>query len=428
MFLNPFTRIAGFSALFYGFAVLLLTAVIAAPCGVNFVGSLNIHVARPMPFTLIFTWLMLGWLSAAAFFYIAGLLFSKSNIRAIDVFGTFALARAPFLIAAPFGLLPGLWNLHPRPDQMPTEVIISLTVFGIICLLVDIWVVIWSYNAFAVSTNVKSKWLFAVVFVISEIVAIVLSASAAALLPLQRPLEVKPVVVVDVNLDPNDTTLEGIAERFFVSIVEGKAADSFQQFKMDEAMRSWIQEGKYKSVGKTIRQMYGGVGELRKKKVIQPTELSDDLPQIQFVELFYTGKTNSFKTRVSFQGDQIIGIRLFPWTDEQDFGGTPIQLETPTGTIYGTLLEPEQATKPVPVVLLLAGSGPTDRECNQPASKTNAYRMIAEALQQNGIASVRFDKRGVGASVDAGTDESKLRFEHLVEDALVVHLDLRSPP
>ena len=100
-------------------------------------------------------------------------------------------------------------------------------------------------------------------------------------------------------------------------------------------------------------------------------------------------------------------------------GGTLIILETPTGTICGTLLEPEHMTKPVPVVLLLAGSGPTDRDGNQlPRLHIDNHRLIAEALQEHGIASVRFDKRGVAASVAAGRTESELRFEHYVDDAV----------
>jgi len=107
-------------------------------------------------------------------------------------------------------------------------------------------------------------------------------------------------------------------------------------------------------------------------------------------------------------------------TAEQSHGGTPIQIATPTGTIFGTLLEPEQTTEPMPVVLILAGSGPTDRNCNQlPAIHTNAYRMLGEALQQNGIVSVRFDKRGIGASAAAVTEESLLHLDHYVDDAVL---------
>jgi len=210
----------------------------------------------------------------------------------------------------------------------------------------------------------------------------------------------------------NDAALEKTAERFFELMVEGKKVDAFQEFEMTETMRSWFQAGKHQSAAKDFRRQFGSTGELRKTEVIRHT------PQIQSVELFYSGKTNSFKARVTFEGNRISGVHYLFWSDEQAHGGTPIQLATPTGTIFGTLLEPEQTTEPMPVVLILAGSGATDRNCNQlPAVHTNAYRMLAEALQQNGIASVRFDKRGVGASAEVGADESKLRFEHYVEDA-----------
>ena len=200
--LNPFTRIAGFSALCYGCLLMFLTAAIAAPCGVNFASSLNIHVARPMPFMPIFSLLILGWLCAATVFYFAGLLFSPSKIRAVDIYGTFALARAPFLIAAPFGLLPGLWNLDPLQTQMPP----TFWIFVAIALLVDIWIVILSYNAFAVSANMKNKWLFTAVFIISEVVAIVLSGPLVTWM-LPRPMRDNPAtpaaVVVGQANDPN---------------------------------------------------------------------------------------------------------------------------------------------------------------------------------------------------------------------------------
>ena len=96
----------------------------------------------------------------------------------------------------------------------------------------------------------------------------------------------------------------------------------------------------------------------------------------------------------------------------------PIQMETPTGTIRGTLTLPLQASN-VPVVLLIAGSGPTDRDGNTPmaAGKNDSLKMLAAALRDIGLASVRFDKRGIAASSGAARSESELRFEHFVEDA-----------
>jgi alpha-beta hydrolase superfamily lysophospholipase len=72
----------------------------------------------------------------------------------------------------------------------------------------------------------------------------------------------------------------------------------------------------------------------------------------------------------------------------------------------------------IPVALLIAGSGPTDRDGNNPRMKNNALKMLAEALYKNGIASLRYDKRGIGASKPAGLKESELRFDTYIRDAV----------
>ena len=73
-----------------------------------------------------------------------------------------------------------------------------------------------------------------------------------------------------------------------------------------------------------------------------------------------------------------------------------VTLKTSSGNLEGTLLLPE-IEKP-PVVLIIAGSGPTDRNGNNPSLKPNYLKMLAEGLHKNNIASLRFDKRGVAES------------------------------
>ncbi len=92
-----------------------------------------------------------------------------------------------------------------------------------------------------------------------------------------------------------------------------------------------------------------------------------------------------------------------------------IILETKTGDIKGSLLIPSVSEKTA-VVLIIAGSGPTDRNGNNPIMTNNSLIMLAKELQKNGIASVRYDKRGIGESKNSGLQESDLRFEHYVKD------------
>ena len=93
----------------------------------------------------------------------------------------------------------------------------------------------------------------------------------------------------------------------------------------------------------------------------------------------------------------------------------PIVLKTNTATIHGSLLIPEKTEKP-PVVLIIAGSGPTDRNGNQQQLENNSRKLLATGLQEKGIASLRFDKRGVGESTLEGVQRKDIVIGHFIDD------------
>ncbi len=94
-----------------------------------------------------------------------------------------------------------------------------------------------------------------------------------------------------------------------------------------------------------------------------------------------------------------------------------VHITTSTGTLYGTQII-STSNVPEPVVLIVAGSGPTDRDGNNPlAGQNNSLKLLAEGLADRGIASIRYDKRGIGESLAAGLQEVDLRFDTYVEDA-----------
>ena len=86
-------------------------------------------------------------------------------------------------------------------------------------------------------------------------------------------------------------------------------------------------------------------------------------------------------------------------------------------TLKGSLEIPK-ANKPIDVVLIISGSGPTDRDGNSSVfpGKNNSLKMLADSLFENGIASLRYDKRGVGASDKV--KESDLTFDMYINDAV----------
>lgn len=102
-------------------------------------------------------------------------------------------------------------------------------------------------------------------------------------------------------------------------------------------------------------------------------------------------------------------------------------LATPTGELHGSLLLPKSA-EPVPIALLIAGSGPTDRDGNNPAGRNDSLKRLAQALARRGIASLRYDKRGVAASHGAAPDERALSVEGYAADAAAWGRKLKSDP
>jgi pimeloyl-ACP methyl ester carboxylesterase len=94
--------------------------------------------------------------------------------------------------------------------------------------------------------------------------------------------------------------------------------------------------------------------------------------------------------------------------------GMPVTAPGPQGPLEGTYLD---AGKHTPVVLIIPGSGPTDRDGNNPLGITAApYRLLAEALARQAVSSVRIDKRGLGGSKGAVADGNKVTIADYVTD------------
>ncbi len=88
--------------------------------------------------------------------------------------------------------------------------------------------------------------------------------------------------------------------------------------------------------------------------------------------------------------------------------------------IVGSLVTPGHAHGAMPLVIIIAGSAPTDRNCNGQGFKTDAYKKMAQMLALKGIASYRYDKRGIGSSTNPYFKESDLRFTNMVDDAKMI--------
>jgi pimeloyl-ACP methyl ester carboxylesterase len=93
----------------------------------------------------------------------------------------------------------------------------------------------------------------------------------------------------------------------------------------------------------------------------------------------------------------------------------PIELDIKVGTLYGVVDLPPGAG-PFPVVVFIAGSGPTDRDGNQPRLKNDSLKLLGQGLAARGVAVLRYDRRGIGESRKTAPKEIDLTIDLLAED------------
>ena len=109
-------------------------------------------------------------------------------------------------------------------------------------------------------------------------------------------------------------------------------------------------------------------------------------------------------------------ICIGAFAQEKNYGTTLVSIDQ---EIQGTLLSPKKQNN-TPLAILIAGSGPTDRDGNQAHLKNNSLKYLAEGLAEKEISVFRYDKRII-AQMNKGTvQEDKLTFEDGVNDALLV--------
>jgi pimeloyl-ACP methyl ester carboxylesterase len=86
--------------------------------------------------------------------------------------------------------------------------------------------------------------------------------------------------------------------------------------------------------------------------------------------------------------------------------------------VEGTLLLPNTIENPK-LAIIIAGSGPTDRNGNQNFMQNNALKKLAESLSESGIATFRYDKRIV-KQIRMNNVDPNITFDDFVDDAIAV--------
>ena len=185
---NPFQYIAGSKSMLAGLLILFLTAVTGYLSHTHFPDILSIKLSHGFPLWYVAAQVFTNWLVISVLLYVLASIFSSSSVRIVDIFGTQALARFPYFLAAftgffgamrKFGKYVMYVKLHRGEPVDFSSGDATLAVLLILAsILLSIWTIILMYNAFRVSANLKggkAVVLFIVAFVISMAATIFLS-------------------------------------------------------------------------------------------------------------------------------------------------------------------------------------------------------------------------------------------------------------
>lgn len=85
--------------------------------------------------------------------------------------------------------------------------------------------------------------------------------------------------------------------------------------------------------------------------------------------------------------------------------------------VEGTLLTPSTNSFNDPIAIIIPGSGPTDRDGNQPTLNNNSLKLLAQGLCKEGVSTFRYDKRLLAQIRIKNFDENKVHFDQFVDDA-----------
>ncbi len=221
--INPFERIAGWPALLIGLCVMALTAVFGKINKVAFDGALDVHAGATFSFAASFAMQAVDLLALFLTMWLAGVCFSKTKVRAVDVAGTMALSRAPMLLLVILSFLPivpaGLFDT-PR-----------LTVFGIVSIVLIIWMIALMYHAFSVSCRMKGT-RGTVVFIGALLVAEAVSKCLFIFLLSSMFTNPEPPTS-DAASDGNQTTAVVVADTAAIRRNATQITESFRQGDFD---------------------------------------------------------------------------------------------------------------------------------------------------------------------------------------------------
>jgi hypothetical protein len=178
---NPFRYVAGVASLVLGLAAILVSGVVCYFAQVHFDGVLDVHFIDSAPLWFFLAEGLIAWLCMALVLQIFGAMLAPARFRFVDMLGTQALARWPYLFIALVSLPPGfermIQYLTEKALKTPPSVTVTVadgavTVLGLsVIFAATVWTVLLMYRGYAVSTGIKEMRKKTLSFIVALIIA-----------------------------------------------------------------------------------------------------------------------------------------------------------------------------------------------------------------------------------------------------------------
>ncbi len=312
---NPFHFLAGGRALAWGLACIVLTAWLGGAFEYRYTGVLSFQLLTPAPIWLAITQGLAAWAVPSVLLYLGGRQLSRSRVRAIDVFGTQALARAPGLLMALVVVSPPFRDLtssliYQGTSQFTIAQFSALIAVATVMVLLLVWIVLLMYRGFAVSCNVAGGWAIAV-FVVA--IALGEVATGATGHYLQGAITPRTVASAPVQSEQHH-----LAERLATRVLLGHEQGRFEALGPEEATgdfrRGFTEESQRRS-HQTIRQLFGAFEGLD----FVETRSTEDQPHL-LIHRFkgrYGAASGPLEVRVVLDLEgKLAGLWIKPWQDQ----------------------------------------------------------------------------------------------------------------
>ena len=296
LLINPFERIAGWQALFIGIAAMALTAVIGKINLIAFDGVLDVHGGTTFTFSTSFAMQAINLLILFLTMWLAGIFFSKTKPRAIDIAGTMALSFSPMLLLVIICFLPVVpASLYDIP---------RVIIFGIICVSFTIWMIALMYNAYTVSCHLKGSravvsfiGALLVAEIVSKVIIIFLLSSSFTNVPItevSKSGSTESIVVAD-SLTIRQKT-ENVVKAFERGYIDAVTV------YFDENMKKGLPPSGLRMAWTQVSTAYG---KFEKADLDNLTETYGDTFDVIEVPFFF--EKERLKLRLVFNKDGTIG-------------------------------------------------------------------------------------------------------------------------